>query len=587
MLFIPKLNPKDHITPITKSDISIEGATSTKELFKLCQLSQKDIDALMKIDDIMEEHAPTIAERHYNMIMMIPEIREIFNNNTNYKAYTTLITKYYQQLTKPKLDAAYIEYRKKIGRIHSRIHLTDEWFIGSYVRVYEYLLPLIVARFHAKPRILTDILVALNRIITFDSLVVLSAYQEANDFYLVENINKVMESVIKADKVSDLLDDVASTVVETSSIREAALELSEAVHQVADNATVVSGNTVKMIDESQKGHDMIQQTLAGFTGMATDFTQMKEKINHLIKDVKEINNIVALIQNIADETNLLALNASIEAARAGDRGRGFSVVASEVRKLAEQTKQSVNQISNTIKGIQLDSRDVGSTAEDLSSSLNERAEQAKHTIATMEKMMEQIKMVGDSTGSIAAITEEQSAATQDITERIAVIYEHTEKVKVKTNTTGKSIYQASLEVDQLRKEVISVIPELTTGQLLKVVQTEHRLWNWWLYNRMLGYHSDEIGANIDLTESRLGKWMEQMKEDREQVATLPAFKALEKHHQKVHQKMAEIYRLIESGQMDQADRQMVEFKSLSLQVIETIEALQVDVKDNIKVFSSN
>lgn len=98
MIFMTKLNPKEHINQLEESDLSIKDRNETKELLKLCQLSQKDIYALLKIDEIMEEHAVTIAERHYNMI---PEIKEIFNNNTSFKAYTTLITKYYQQLTKP------------------------------------------------------------------------------------------------------------------------------------------------------------------------------------------------------------------------------------------------------------------------------------------------------------------------------------------------------------------------------------------------------------------------------------------------------------------------------------------------------
>src|SRR5699024_3053923 len=101
-------------------------------------------------------------KRHYDMVMDIPEIKDIFNAFTTYDRYVPAITNYYKQLTKPKLTKEYIDYRKKIGKIHSQIQLTEEWFIGSYMRVYEYLLPYITARFSSKPKQLTRILIALN-----------------------------------------------------------------------------------------------------------------------------------------------------------------------------------------------------------------------------------------------------------------------------------------------------------------------------------------------------------------------------------------------------------------------------------------
>src|SRR5690625_6775522 len=112
----------------------------------------------------MEEHAPHIAERHYNMIMDMPEIKKIFDSFTSYNRYVPAITNYYKQLTKPKLDNEYIQYRKKVGKIHSSIHLTEEWFIGSYIRVYEYLIPYITNRYATQPHKLDKIIVALNRI---------------------------------------------------------------------------------------------------------------------------------------------------------------------------------------------------------------------------------------------------------------------------------------------------------------------------------------------------------------------------------------------------------------------------------------
>lgn len=90
------------------------------DIMKLVQLTKQDINYLSFIDDIMEEHAQEIAERHYNMIMDIPEMKEIFNEYTTYERYISAITTYYKQLTKPNLGKEYIDYRKKSGRFIAR-----------------------------------------------------------------------------------------------------------------------------------------------------------------------------------------------------------------------------------------------------------------------------------------------------------------------------------------------------------------------------------------------------------------------------------------------------------------------------------
>src|SRR5699024_7285604 len=184
------------------------------EIIKLVQLSKRDIEALHLIANLMEEHAPTIAERHYEMIMDIPEIKQIFEEFTTYDRYVPAITNYYKQLTKPQLDHTYIEYRKKIGAIHSHIQLTEEWYIGSYIRVYEYLVPYITAKFASNPMQLANILVALNKIITFDMILVLEAYEEANNYKLIESISDAMDEITKIDEVAHMLEVVEQTTEE-------------------------------------------------------------------------------------------------------------------------------------------------------------------------------------------------------------------------------------------------------------------------------------------------------------------------------------------------------------------------------------
>ncbi|MFE8697251.1 methyl-accepting chemotaxis protein [Cytobacillus sp. FJAT-53684] len=579
MLFSAKSKvPSDNIQPIqNRVDFSLkESGAQIPELMKLIQLTKKDLESLKKIDSLMEEHAHIIAERHYQMIMSIPEIKNIFMQFSNQERYTTAITKYFKQLTKPALDEKYINYRKKIGQIHSRIRLTDEWFIGSYVRIYEYLLPYITAKFYKSPQELSDIILALNRMITFDSLIVLSAYQEANDYQMVESINKVTEYVIRADKVNSLMEDVETTRLEAETVSASAQELAGSVTEVAENAVTVSENTEQMVSEARKGQEVIESSLNGFLIMADDFINTKDNIDLLIKEVNDISQVTDFIKKIANETNLLALNASIEAARAGDSGRGFAVVADEVRNLAEQTKISVEKISETILQIQAESEQVGNIVEEMSNQLQGRIAQTKEAITTLDYIMKQVDEVGGATANIAAIAEEQSAATHDIMARIGVVYQHTEKIKEQGNLTGESIYQVSLEVNQLRNQMINVIPELTPLQLLRVAQTEHLMWRWWVYNAMMGYHHLDKNQLNKCQSCQLDNWYSVLK-DNQLIQSIPSFKAIEKPLQRFYQLIKRTTELVEKGRKKEINLVLVEIDEVLNQLIQSIQDVEKEL----------
>jgi len=167
------------IRDFKKEVFDIKDTNHMEEILYLVQITKEDIQALHLIAELIEEHAPTMAERHYQMIQEIPEIKGIFHEFTTYERYTNAIIVYYKQLSKPVINDAYIEYRKKIGRIHSRIKLSEEWYIGSYMRVYEYIIPFITDKFKSDPITLSNILVALNRIIHLDTIIVLESYREA------------------------------------------------------------------------------------------------------------------------------------------------------------------------------------------------------------------------------------------------------------------------------------------------------------------------------------------------------------------------------------------------------------------------
>lgn len=329
--------------------------------------------------------------------------------------------------------------------------------------------------------------------------------------------------------------------------------------------------------DSKTGLGLIQDSLHGLFKMTKDFTEMNNRLTYLLDNVEEITKIMSLIQDIAENTNLLALNASIEAARAGEYGKGFSVVASEVSNLAKQTKTSVKQIHQTVQNMQSDSVHVGQMSKNMSEILKERVNQATEAMDQMQKITKQLNQVGESTGEMATVIHEQSNATDNITHRIANIYGQTENLNNQSHITGKSIYHASVEVAELRGNVMDEIRTLSTKEIITSVQTDYHLIEWWLYNKFLGYEFPTIDIDIEQLTCKLDKWFYDIKQIQTGIVGIDNKQLLqegEQLHDKYHNQLKRVNELLKKAKMTEAEEQWRMMKQYSTQLQQTLASLK-------------
>lgn len=459
-----------------------ESEFLTTDLINHLQLRQKDLHYIASIKDIILQEANNIANRHYELIMKADETREIFTKHTEYDRWINVFSSYLHELARAKLDADYIAKLKKIGEVHSRIKLTEDWFIASFMRIFEHLTPLIVNRFISKPQQMTNVLLAVNRRILLDATIVLQAYREANEYKLVDRLSSTMEEITKINKLKELMDVVEITSTEIDEMETASEQMVNSVSQVTNTAKSVSDQTKIMVKEAKENKVSIESSLNSYTTMIKEFQRSQLHFEQLMTKINSISEVIDFIKNIADETNLLALNASIEAARAGEHGRGFAVVADEVRKLAEQTKDSVDNITNEMLEVQQDAIVVSEEIGRLSNELDEQLEHTNVSIESIQKLMEQIYRVNLSIDTISETTETGAALFKQMVTQMTKVHEHFKLTESIAYSTSHSVLEAGKKIDHIRMRTLRTIKSLTPEQENRIREIDHKVNKWFQQN---------------------------------------------------------------------------------------------------------
>jgi|APFre7841882724_1041349.scaffolds.fasta_scaffold22512_2 twitching motility protein PilJ len=275
---------------------------------------------------------------------------------------------------------------------------------------------------------------------------------------LVSNINRVSVRVARAAEETQqtargLANASENQAREITAASTAINEMAVSIDHVSSNAAESAAVAERAVAIANKGADVVQATIGGMDTIRGQIQETSKRIKRLGESSQEIGDIVSLINDIADQTNILSLNAAIQASMAGDAGRGFAVVADEVQRLAERSSAATKQIAALVKTIQTDTNEAVISMEQTTTEVVSGAKRAQDAGVALEEIESVSTSLAELIQNISNAARQQAASAGHVSNTMTVIQEITSQTADGTDATAKSVGALAEMANEMRVSV--------------------------------------------------------------------------------------------------------------------------------------
>lgn len=364
--------------------IHVDDSSITDKI-NMVNLTEADLKAIRSIQPIVEKHIETLVQDFYSTIMQVEHLKGIIDRNSTVDRLKKTLRTHTIELFNGKIDQRFIDKRLRVAKVHYVIGLEPSWYMGSFQNIQNTLTHIIFKEVKNTGDIL-KILSAVQKIISLEQQIVLEAYHQEND----KKLNAQFEEG-KA-YLKNKMTTVSESLVALAEQNQASVEtLSMNIQEVEQTTAESNEQAILAKDFASDGQQNLSELLEKISFMEELSKEMIQSIYKLGESSNEITNVIHIVQDIAEQTNVLALNSAIEAARAGEHGRGFAVLAKEVQKLAEQTKDSIIKIHDLISTSNEHKEEVLKSLEQVKSAVQSGILSSRHTNESFQKIVQSVQ----------------------------------------------------------------------------------------------------------------------------------------------------------------------------------------------------